>query len=635
MNAFLDKIRADLERKKQEQIKLYQDIEDYLARIASNKVKIEGLEYLINITIPEKIKEYEAEIEKNRGVIAELDKKIIKIAEEVVKLQEERVALEAKSKEVKIQVDELQNEINKLEAQMGEFFVDDEDHSGDDLQTSEEINKELAVRDEIRSRIKTSENDLRVSRNNYTTYFININDLEKALAKDDRIMFKYNYTIDTLEAEIALENGNIESLKVATTMILEEIGEMEKLKEDQSYDIDEKNQVLDEKIEAYEEEIPKKVAEKKALEEEQVKLDPRLRELEDKDLELIASIHNVQNNLSSTNTLFESQFFGSMYAFIVTPNRFTVADLFASHNATIEKRNILKEQYLGLVNDHKQVTAEIKTVKAKQAEFRDLINKKRIELSFLNSKIDKNRSLKFMLNKNPDQIQEYIEEKQGVMDGINNVINEKTAENERRTAALNETREKTQQLVKEVEHKRGELMNFKNNRDQEQDKIVSAAILYERANNELSAHSKSFTQNPDRSSKNQTERFELDKKLRELQRQYREKLKEHETLTIIVTTFEEYISNKKNEERPIQNEKRIHLGIIEEIEAAIERELADKDKYTSEKLEFEADISRLEELLAMAREKVEINKLTIQSKEEIIALNQPFIPNITEHTTFY
>lgn len=32
-------------------------------------------------------------------------------------------------------------------------------------------------------------------------------------------------------------------------MILEEIGEMEKLKEDQSYDIDEKNQVLDEKIE--------------------------------------------------------------------------------------------------------------------------------------------------------------------------------------------------------------------------------------------------------------------------------------------------------------------------------------------------------------------------------------------------
>ena len=215
LNAFLDKIKTDLEKKKQEQIKLYQDIEDYLARIAANKVKIEGLEYLINITIPQKIKELEAEIDKNRGIISQLEAKLDKIAEEVEKLKEEKVNLEAKSKVVKQEVDDLQSEINALEAQLNELFSnDDTDYSSDDLLTSEEINKELAVRDEIRNRIKTHEGELRASRTSYTTYFVNINELEKTLAKSERVRFKYNYTVDTLEAEIALENANIESLKV-------------------------------------------------------------------------------------------------------------------------------------------------------------------------------------------------------------------------------------------------------------------------------------------------------------------------------------------------------------------------------------------------------------------------------------
>ena len=54
-----------------------------------------------------------------------------------------------------------------------------------------------------------------------------------------------------------------------------------------------------------------------------------------------------------------------------------------------------------------------------------------------------------------------------------------------------------------------------------------------------------------------------------------------------------------------------------------------------EKIATEEDTRKLEYNLEDLRDRIEINKITIKSKEEMIELNQPLIPNITCNTRFY
>ena len=114
-----------------------------------------------------------------------------------------------------------------------------------------------------------------------------------------------------------------------------------------------------------------------------------------------------------------------------------------------------------------------------------------------------------------------------------------------------------------------------------------------------------------------------------------ENLKEKESLDLQISTYAEFIKVKQGEERPILNEKKLTLQIIDDIEASMTRQHRECKILIREKLATEEDTRKLEYNLEDLRDRIEINKLTIKSKEEMIELNQPLIPNITCNTRFF
>jgi len=213
LNAFLDKLHADLERKKLEQIELWKEVERLLARIAENKAKCKQLEQVIDVTIPEKLKLLEDEKAFNLAIVAALDQKLAILAEELRVLNGEKQVLVGKSDVVQSKINEVEAEINQMEKQIDDVYAGEEVVQ-QDLSVGEEINRQFAMRDEIRSRLRPLEEDLRKDRAAYSTVINSFSDIEKVIPINDRKIFKARQTIDLLEAEVALEQTVIESLNV-------------------------------------------------------------------------------------------------------------------------------------------------------------------------------------------------------------------------------------------------------------------------------------------------------------------------------------------------------------------------------------------------------------------------------------
>lgn len=386
----------------------------------------------------------------------------------------------------------------------------------------------------------------------------------------------------------------------------------------------------------FEKEKNKIKAEREKCEQEQLELDSKLYIFEDEEQDMMSSSFSAENSLLSNNNIFDS-FFGSIYQFILTPGKFSAEQLFSKNsvNTANEKRTILRNQLDALQAGFKHNATEISNLKKKQADIRDKIYKQRAEIALYTFKIEKNRNLTFMMNKTSEQIQESIVDKNSTVSEKNTIINEKTAENEQRRVALNEEKEKLHRLEKDIELKRNDINNLRNNLESNQENIINSVVLYEQVSNELCASFTPLAQRQEKSTKVQSQRFELASKIRSLQRQHREKIKQNEALNLLITSFSEDIIDKKNEEKPLLNEKRLFLAVVADLESKIRSEINERERCIQEKLNIEDDTRRLNEHLDHNREKIEINKLTIRAKEEIIELNQPFIPNINTNTTFY
>jgi chromosome segregation ATPase len=356
--------------------------------------------------------------------------------------------------------------------------------------------------------------------------------------------------------------------------------------------------------------------------------------LEDEELENFSSVFSVETNLQSTNSVFDN-FFGSLFTFIVTPSRFSAVGHFSGVNALNEKRVVLKNQLSALRQGIITNSQLISNEKNKLKELRDKAFKLRAEITLISSKIEKGRNLQFMLNKSSDVIQDAIDEKNRIIDHAKSVVQAKESENEKRRSIIAETREKLQKLQKENELKKSEIDNLRNNQEILQTKIINAAILYENATDEWNSLAKEINERIGKSNQVQTELGDLDKKLRSLYRVRRENLKEKESLDLQISTYAEFIKVKQGEERPILNEKKLTLQIIDDIEASMTRQHRECKILIKEKIATEEDTRKLEYNLDDLRDRIEINKLTIKSKEEMIELNQPLIPNITCNTRFY
>jgi len=227
LNAFLDKLHADLEKKKSELAAFLKEIERILALIAENEAKCLVIENTLTVTIPENIKALEAERDRHLAVLAELNAKLAVLAEELNVLKEKKKVIEDKAAGVKTQILALEAEIAGMEGTVDSLYLSDDspDHKAND-----EINKHFAIRDEIRARVKAHEDDIRRDRNTYDAVLISLANLEKAISLNERHIFKQNQIIETLEAEFALEKCTVDALQIASKIGLEEIQEMEKLK---------------------------------------------------------------------------------------------------------------------------------------------------------------------------------------------------------------------------------------------------------------------------------------------------------------------------------------------------------------------------------------------------------------------
>jgi hypothetical protein len=213
LNAFLDKLHSDLEKKKLEQIELFKEIERILARLAENAAKCKKLEHVIDITIPNRLKELEDEKAFNLAIVADLDRKLAVLAEELLVLNGEKKVLVDKSEIVKTKISDVESEINQLEKQIDDVYAGEEVVQ-QDLSVGDEINRQFALRDEIRSRLRPLEEELRKDRVAYSAILNSYGDIEKQIPLNDRKIFKARQTIELLEAEVALEQTCIESLNV-------------------------------------------------------------------------------------------------------------------------------------------------------------------------------------------------------------------------------------------------------------------------------------------------------------------------------------------------------------------------------------------------------------------------------------
>jgi chromosome segregation ATPase len=211
LNAFLDKLHADLEKKKSELAAFLKEIERILALIAENEAKCLVIENTLTVTIPENIKALEAERDRHLAVLAELNAKLAVLAEELNVLKEKKKVIEDKAAGVKTQILALEAEIAGMEGTVDSLYLSDDspDHKAND-----EINKHFAIRDEIRARVKAHEDDIRRDRNTYDAVLISLANLEKAISLNERHIFKQNQIIETLEAEFALEKCTVDALQV-------------------------------------------------------------------------------------------------------------------------------------------------------------------------------------------------------------------------------------------------------------------------------------------------------------------------------------------------------------------------------------------------------------------------------------
>lgn len=211
LNAFLDKLHADLEKKRIELAEFLKEIERILALIAENEAKCVVIQTTITVPIPENIRVLEAEKARQFGILAELNAKLEQIAAELAVLKEKKKVIEDKAAVVKAEILALEAEIGQLEGTVDSLYLSED---SEDSKINDEINKHLGIRDEIRARIKAHETDIRRDRNTYDSILVALATLEKAISLNERQIFKLNQIVETTEAEFALEQCTIDAIHV-------------------------------------------------------------------------------------------------------------------------------------------------------------------------------------------------------------------------------------------------------------------------------------------------------------------------------------------------------------------------------------------------------------------------------------